>query len=89
MAEPGSPGTPLIIRYGGSWFTTDILVIALLACIFAAALAWASLVYWSHHSFAALPAIVVAVLWLLFAGYPFVLAARALISIPRFRLQID
>lgn len=89
MTEPGSPGTTLIIRYGGSWFRIDILVIALIACVFAAALAVASIQYWSHHSFAVLPAVVFAVLWLLFAGYPFFLAAQALISIPRFRLQID
>jgi hypothetical protein len=89
VTEPGSPGAPLIIRYGGSWFRTDILIIALLGCVFAAALAWASLAYWGHHSFALLPAAVFAVFWLVFPGYVFFIAAQALISIRRFRLQID
>jgi hypothetical protein len=54
----------------------------------AAASGWASFVFWTHHSFAIGPAIVNALLWLI-PAYLFALAARTLITIFRFRLEID
>jgi hypothetical protein len=79
----------LTVRYTGSWFRPDVVLLAVYSCFFGLGLWYAALPFLrSPHLFGTGAAILPALLVLIVAFMVFS-TARSLITVGRFRLQID
>jgi hypothetical protein len=80
---------PLTVRYTGTWFRADVALYALLSCLIAAAFWYAAQPFLRSPHIAASGAVLIPGFLLLLVAFLVFSTARLVITIVRFRLQID